>query len=158
MITVTSNIKEVLQAQLDKIRELKNNPNPIMRTVALTVLPEMRRRIHVDGKDSSGNAIGTYSPGYMRMRTGKSKTGPRHNRTSDPKVILSLTRQMENDMVVVPTPRGYGIGYNNPLNFKKAGWNEETYKKKILTKLTDQELELAVTTAQEFTPEYLKTL
>lgn len=195
MINYNSNIAVVIKAKLAQIQALKDNPDPILRTVALAVLPELRQRVHVEGKDSSGGQIGTYSPGYMKIRTGdfqnagkndsgfntkgknsifstktqqpiKVKPGkqtagslrPRYNRTSDTKVILSLTRQMENDMSVVATGKGYGIGYNNPDNLKKARWNEATYKKKILTKLTKEEIALAKKTAIEFTLEYLKTL
>jgi len=77
---------------------------------------------------------------------GEEKVGtarPNYNRTADTKVILSLTRQMENDLSVVETSGGYGIGYLNPDNLKKARWCEETYKKKILSKLTTEEIELA---------------
>lgn len=206
MITVTSNIQVVLKAKLEQIQALKNNSDPILRTVALAVLPELKHRVHVQGKDSSGGEIGTYSPGYMKVRTGnytdgaKYKKGekagqfkdrkkkgeagvftdrtirlnknvgvftgeekvglnrPVYNRSTDTKVIGSLTRQMENDMNVVDTATGYGIGYLNPDNLKKAVWLDETYNKKILTKLTDGERELARKTAQEFLPEYLKQI
>jgi len=199
MIKFESNIEVIIQAKLEQIQALKNNPDPILRTVAFAVLPELKHRVHIEGKDSSGSQIGTYSPGYMVIRTGSfknaekftkgknkgalknsgkfteqsislnKKTGvfntdkvgtarPRYNRDSDSKVILSLTRQMENDLSVVATPVGYGIGYLNPLNLKKARWCEETYKKKILSKLTPDEIKLATTTAREFLPGYLKTI
>lgn len=198
MISVTTNISVVIKAKLEQIQALRNNPDPILRTVALAVLPELKHRVHVEGKDSSGAQIGTYSPGYMAVRTGTFKnserftkgankgqvknagtftdatirlnkdngvfTGedkvgkarPKYNRSSDTKVIFSLTRQMENDMSVVQSGNGYGIGYLNPENFKKAIWCEENYKKKVLTKLTTDEVELAKKTAIEFLPEYLK--
>jgi len=206
MINYSSNINIVVKAKLEQVKALKDNPDPILRTVAMAVLPEMKHRVHVEGKDSNGSQIGTYSHGYMVVRTGNyqdgakyvkgekkgqykeikkagdagkfvdrirlsnkeygtftgyEKTGqnrPVYNRSSDTKVILSLTRQMENDMTIVPTGRGYGIGYLNPDNLKKARWCEATYKKKILTKLTKGEVDLAKKTAQEFLPEYLKTL
>lgn len=206
MIEIKSNIKVIVQGKLDQIRELKRNPDPIIRTVALTVMSALKKRVHVDGLDATGSKIGTYSKGYMVVRTGNFKnadryqrgartgqnknagvftkkgstfftqqdeetvTGkkafvkienqriprPKYNRTSDTSVILSLTRQMENDLSVVATGTGYGIGYLNPFNMQKAMWCEETYKKKILSKLTIGELELAQTTAQEFTAQYLK--
>lgn len=189
MINYNSNISVVIKAKLEQIQALKNNPDPILRTVALAVLPELKHRVHVEGKDSSGGQIGTYSPGYMVLRTGSFKnagkiskgankgklknagtftkgkseekagtTRPQYHRDSDSKVILSLTRQMENDLSVVATGNGYGIGYLNPDNLKKARWCEETYRKKILSKLTKEEIVLAKKTAVEFTPEYLKTL
>jgi hypothetical protein len=208
MIEYSSNMKEVIQEKLAQLKALKDNPDPILRTVALTILPELKKRVHQDGKDSAGNQIGTYSPGYMKVRTGNYKNSgrisrgknkgklkdagmitkrgyrkftqedaetvsserkflktehegvarPRYNRTGDTKVILSLTRQMENDTSVIQTDTGYGIGYLNPLNYQKALWCEETYKKPILTKLTDEENDLAQTTAREFTTEYLKAV
>jgi phage gpG-like protein len=56
---------------------------------------------------------------------------PRFNRTSDTKVVISLTRQMENDFSVIATSKGYGLGYKNPENALKVDYVEETYKKKI---------------------------
>lgn len=198
MINYSSNIEVVVNKTLDKIKELQNNPDPLLRTIALTVMPELKHRVHVDGKDSDGNQIGVYSPGYMKLRTGAYKNSPRvsrgknkgkvqdagrytkgtntkvfgtvveetskagfprpdYHRGPDTKVILSLTRQMENDLNVVATENhGYGIGYLNPENFKKSQWCEETYKKPILSKLTSGEIELSQQTAEEFTADYLK--
>lgn len=208
MINYNSNINVVVKARLEQIQALRNNPDPVLRTVALAILPELKHRVHVEGKDSAGGQIGTYSPGYMVLRTGAFEnadkfskgarkgalknagkftkrgytkftqedeetvsgkrafaklgdnggTRPKYNRTADTKVILSLTRQMENDLTVVATGRGYGIGYLNPENLKKARYCELTYKKKILTKLTKGEIDLARKTATEFLPEYLKQL
>lgn len=190
MIEVQSNIAEVIGIKLGQIRELKNNPDPVLRTVALAVLPELIVRVHQKGKDAEGGQIGTYSPGYMKVRTGnypgteyrkgakkgqnrekktagqagtftrgpgKGGARPVYNRTADTTVILSLTRQMENDTSVIDTPEGYGIGYTNPENFKKAMYCEETYSKKILSKLTKEEEELAYRTADKFTADYLNT-
>lgn len=199
MIEVTSNISIVVNDLKEKVQQLNDNPDAILRTVALAVLPEMKKRVHVDGKDSTGAQIGTYSPGYMAVRTGNfknagkvsrgankgklkdagkftkgvntkifgtvveesSKVGlnrPKYNRSSDPKIIWSLTRQMENDMSVIATPTGYGIGYLNPENFKKATWLEQRSGKKVLTRLTEGEEELVVTTVENFLPDYLKTI
>lgn len=172
------------QELLAKINALIDNPDQILRQVALAVLPELRHRVHVEGKDSAGNQIGTYSPEYMKLRTGNygnsgrisrgvnkgklkdagkftkglnikvfgtvvqdtPKAGlarPNYHRSSDPKVILSLTRQMENDLSVIESPTGYSIGYLNDFNYQKAIWCEETYKKPILTQLTTDELAYA---------------
>lgn len=179
-----SNVSVIVGQYSKKLIELGNNPDPLLRTVALTVLPEVKSRVHVEGKDSNGNPIGTYSPEYMKLRTGnygnskrlvkgknkgelkdaglitrgdkKGQPRQRYNRTADTKVILSLTRQMENDLSVLPSGNGYGIGYNNPDNYKKSQYNEETYKKKIWN-LTKEEKELAKQTAQQFTNDYLKS-
>jgi hypothetical protein len=191
-----SNVSRIIGQMKAKLISLQANPDPMLRTVALAVLPEVKKRVHIDGKDSSGKQIGIYSPGYMVLRTGAYKnagriskgknkgklkdagtftdrtiqldkntgvfTGedkvgkarPRYNRTSDTKVILSLTRQMENDLSVLPTGNGYGLGYNNPDNFKKSQWNEQTYKKDIW-KLTAEEKELAKKVAVEYVQDFL---
>lgn len=183
MIQYTSNVSVIVGKYRKKLIELGNNPDQLLRTVALAVLPQVKKRVHIEGKDSSGNQIGTYSPGYMKLRTGnygnsgriskgknkgvlknsgvysrgdkKGQPRPKYNRTSDTKVILSLTRQMENDLSALPSGTGYGIGFNNPDNFQKSQWNEETYKKDIW-KLTDDERALAKDTAEQFTDDYLK--
>ena len=198
MINVTSNINIVIQAKLDQIKALAGNPDPVLRTVAMAVLPEVKHRVHVDGLDSTGAQIGTYTPEYMVVRTGAYKNAdrktkginkgdlknsgkhtkglnvrvygtivvdtnkagtnrPAYNRSNDTKVVLSLTRQMENDFTVVQSDTGYGLGYLNPDNYQKALWCEETYKKPILTQLTKEETELATNTAIEFVPEYIKS-
>ena len=202
MIEYSSNMMEIIGQKLAQLQALKDNADPILRTVATTVASEMVHRVHVEGKDSSGNQIGTYSPGYMKVRTGNYKNAekfsrgkskgelknagkytkglnikisgtivldsekkgtarPQYHRDADTKVILSLTRQMESDLTVcetdpIKTENGYGIGYLNHFNYQKALWCEETYKKPILTQLTKEEKELADTTAQNFTTDYLK--
>ena len=199
MIQYNSNVSVIVGQYTQKLIELGQNPDALLRTVALTVLPELKKRVHVEGKDSACNQIGTYSPGYMKLRTGnygnskryakgknkgelkdagvktkqhvatpfgKSKYAvqnieadkiarPNYHRTDDTKVIISLTRQLENDESVLPSGTGYGIGFNNPDNFKKSQYAEATYKKQIW-KLTEEERQLARTTAQQFTDEYLK--
>lgn len=201
MLSVSTNIGVIAKAKLEQIQALQNNPDPILRAVAMAVTPELKERVHIKGLDSNGSPIGTYSAGYMVVRTGnyknsgkndsgyrtkgneaifdvkskkaikvKKKDGetngslrPKYNRTADTKVIISLTRQMENDLAVcenapIKTSTGYGIGYLNPDNRKKADYVEATYNKKILTKLTKEEKELAIKTATEFLTEYLKTI
>jgi hypothetical protein len=119
----------------------------LTRVVASTQFANMKRRIHNEGKDSEGNDIGNYSPGYLKYRQfgfkgktyvrGKNKGQDRGeknkkpNRTSDPKVVLSLTRKMEGDMDFFRIQTGWAIGYKNSQSFDKSQWNEETYKKKI---------------------------
>ena len=158
----------------------------MLREVATTLAAEVRERVHEQGLDSNGQAIGTYSTGYMVKRTGsyknagkndagfatkgsksvfsikkkkavKTKKSKRilYNRTNDTKVILSLTRQMENDFStgaknknVSKISGGYGIGWKNEINFKKAEWNETRYKKKIFN-LTAGEKDLALKLANE---------
>jgi len=63
--------------------------------------------------------------------TGEEKVGTNrinYNRTSDPKVIASLTRQLENSYVIAPQQKSYTIGVATPLSAEKIKWVEETYK------------------------------
>lgn len=136
----------------------------LTKEVATNLMPMIRKRVHVDGLDADGLQIGTYSKGYMKVRTGnypetevtkgknagqfreqkkkgqagvftkgknKGQARPTYNRQNDTKVILSLTSQMEQDMQVMQTDNGYGIGYSNELNYNKAIWNATRYRKDI---------------------------
>ncbi len=176
MIEINSNIREVLTAHINQLQGLVGNEDKVMRGVAAAMTPQLRKRVHVDGKDSSGSPIGTYSPGYMKVRTGNyansgkkdagtNKAGvarPKYNRTADTKVILSLTSQMEQDLAIcektpIKTSNGYGIGYINAENYRKALWCELTYKKPILTQLTTGEKETAIEIAISETDKFLNT-
>lgn len=151
----------------------------MMRTAATTVLGLMKVRVHTEGKDSNGNQIGTYSEAYMKVRTGNfsnstkvtkgkntgklkdagvftnksAKAGsarPKYNRTADPKVIASLTRQMENDEKVIPLGAAhYGIGFSNKHNFDKSQWVEATYQKKIFS-TSEEERDTVIAIAEKF--------
>ena len=119
----------------------------LTRAVASTQFANMKRRIHNEGKDSDGNDIGTYSPSYLKYRQvgykgtvytkgpnkgeSRGEKNKKPNRTSDPKVVLSLTRQMESDMNIFRIQNGWAIGYQTDLSFDKSQWNEHTYGKKI---------------------------
>jgi len=148
-INVTSTITRSTDSVRQRLTELKANPEPVLRMMAMGVLPEMRKRVHVEGKDAAGNRIGEYSTPYLKLRQDK------YNRTADPKVVLSLTRQMEQDLTIVELNPGYAIGYINEANFRKATWLEEKYKKEILTALSEREQELATAVAEEYIDELL---
>lgn len=77
--------------------------------------------------------------------SGEEKVGtnrPNYNRSDDPKVVISLTRQLENDYGVEPTERGYGIGFKNKHNYDKSQWVQQLYRKRIFD-LTESEIEYA---------------
>lgn len=162
-----SNAQEVIKVLGDKLLSLAQT-DQLVRTCATTALGMMKMRIHEQGKDANGNQIGTYSKRYMAVRTGafvnakrvtrgkntgklkdagifskgsnKGNARPRYHRTSDTRVILSLTRQMENDMKVIAIQHGrYGIGYSNTFNFQKSQWNEARYKKPIFSLSADEQ-------------------
>jgi hypothetical protein len=100
---------------------------------------------------------GTFTDRTIRLNkktgvfTGEEKVGkarPNYNRGSDPDVILSLTRQMEQDFVAIAENNEYGLGFNNKHNFDKATWNEEHYKG--VYDLSQHEIELAETTITDY--------
>jgi hypothetical protein len=169
-IKIKTNLSSVTEIFKEKLAIL-NDREYLLRPVAFGVIDLMTKRIHIEGKDSSGGQIGTYSKGYMAVRTGIYKSNevyksgknkgqqkptgvytkgakigekrPSYNRSNDPKVIISLTRQLENDWSVIATTKGYGVGFLNVHNFNKSQWVELTYKKKIFA-LTESEREYAL--------------
>lgn len=170
---------------LDAMKRLMDS-DAVLSQVTTQLVPVMRKRVHEDGQDASGSQIGTYSREYMSVRTGiyksngvyksgpnkgkakpvgvftkgprKGQERPKYNRTGDTKVILSLTRQTENDMKAIPTEIGWGIGYSNEDNYNKIIWNEKRYGKKILTELTEQEDEQVGEIAEEYVNQIIDNL
>lgn len=182
MVTIKLNITPVvnlLQAKLGKLADKEY----LLRPVAFDVIDLMTKRIHIDGIASDGNQIGQYSKGYLALRSGvfqnsdrfkkgtqkgnvknagnhskgasEGKARPSYHRGTDPKVIISLTRQLENDYNIIATQRGYGIGFLNPLNYKKSQWVQATYKKKIFN-LTVSEYQFAINKVNELTTQALQ--
>lgn len=88
-------------------------------------------------KTKAGQA-GVYSKGKN-----KGQPRPRYNRSTDTKVIGSLTREMENDMKVIADGDDVYIGFSNEHNWDKSQWLEETYKKDIwlLTESEDAQVD-----------------
>lgn len=168
-LTIKTNMEQVL-THLGQNIETLFNPEYLLRPVAIELIPMMTERIHGKGQASDGSQIGTYSPGYMKVRTGnfgnsarvsrgknkgkvkdsgaftrgplKGQARPKYNRSADTTIIVSLTRQLENDWSVLETTNGYGIGFTNAFNADKLRWVEEI-KKKLISNLTDKELDYA---------------
>ena len=119
MLTYSSNIQEVFGGIISKLSGFEaGGPenDKVMRGIATAALGLIKNRIHTQGKRADGQPIGQYSNAYLKYRVKKK------NRENDGKVVLSLTRNLENDTQVVATETGYGIGFNNPENVKKADW------------------------------------
>jgi len=179
MIAYNSSGKEVVNILEQDLKSLTAaQGDKILREIAQALTSAMIIRVHQEGKAADGSKIGTYSPEYMKVRTGnypnagtyksgknkgkqknagvytkgkeKGEQRKKYGRTTSTDVILSLTRQMEMDLSAceqnpAKIPNGYAIGYQNDLNFKKLEKHEnENYKKKILTKLSKEEEELAL--------------
>lgn len=129
--------KEKLRNALKKnLEDILGATSVVYRQIALELIPVIHNRIHVQGKAADDREIGDYSLAYIRIRTKKNK------RSADPKVILSLTRQMENDYAVIATSKGWGIGFNNQLNLQKAKWNNKRYDGRPIYDLTAEEVKL----------------
>lgn len=130
MINITPNIKQQFDRLTKKISCVMNKERYEL-IASESILGEVRHRVHIQGLTSNEQPIGTYSTSYLEYRN-KNKRG------KDTKVILSDTRQMENDLSVIVGNKGWAIGYKNSFNAKKAEWNEKHFKKAIF-KLTPTE-------------------
>lgn len=147
MIRIKTNIKQFTEGMEEKFA-LLSNPEYLLRPVMFGLVDLMTKRIHIDGQAADGGAIGSYSTGYMRTRA---KAGRQEGR----KVVISLTRQLENAWSVEATQKGYGIGFINDFNYNKSQWVEETYKKPIF-KMTDTEQAYALEYINDLVNEALK--
>jgi len=134
MITIKTNIPGFTQSMLNKIEKLRDRET-MLRPIATELIPLMTERIHQNGEDKDNQAIGTYSKGYLKFRQ-------KNKRNADPKIIVSLTRQLENDWSVIATEKGYGIGFLNSFNLQKARWVEAVKHSKIF-QLSASELQYA---------------
>jgi hypothetical protein len=68
-IEVTSNLTEVSDRIKKHFQDIAN-VDIVARLIATTILGMMKVRIHKNGLASDGARIGTYSKGYMKVRTG----------------------------------------------------------------------------------------
>ena len=130
-MTYSTNLPTVLKTVTDKLSALQINQ--MMREQAYSLIAVMKDRIHVQGKDSSGAQIGTYTPAYIKY------TRAKKNRGTDNKVILSLTRQLESGYEPREIPNGYAICLRTDEDMQKARWCEETYKKPIFKPTAEEE-------------------
>lgn len=147
---INSNFGQIGKAIAEKLKTLQN-PEYLLRPVAFGLIDKMTQRIHVDGKASDESAIGNYSNGYLAQRQ-----RPPYNRTADRKIIVSLTRQLENDWSVIATDKGYGIGFKNAFNLQKARWVEENKGRKIFN-LSPSEQKYMIDYLNELTADALGT-
>jgi len=109
---------------LDKLGKATNQSSvdTLLRSIATSLLPEIRFRIHNKGLKADNSAIGTYTPEYLKRRI-------KNGKTASPKIILSYTRQMQNDFKVIPLQGSYGLGFSNPDDTNKAEWAQERFGK-----------------------------
>lgn len=120
----------------DLVKTIDVGGADISRAMANGVITEMHGRIFDDGKATDGSQIGMYSSRYLRLRQKK------YNRTESSKIVVSLTRKLENNFAVVEAGEFYGIGVIDQEDADKMGYVEEM-KEKSIADLTDDELEIA---------------
>ncbi len=152
MINIRTNIDTITRRTIAKIADLKDKER-LLRSIAVQLTGDIRHRIHVDGEKSDGEQIGEYSSAYLRLRK-------KNNRGEDKKKILSLTRQMENDLSPFAKGEGYAIGFKNSANAQKAEWMEEqsggTDSKNEIYGLSEKEKETIQIIVSEEVPNILK--
>jgi hypothetical protein len=149
-MNIKTNIGQVSKAIADKLKVLRDKEY-LLRPVSFGLIDKMTRRIHEEGKASDGALIGDYSKDYLKRRQ-----KPPYNRKSDRKIIVSLTRQLENDWSVIATDKGYGIGFKNPFNLKKARWVEQGKQREIFS-LSKEEESYAVEYINELVSDVLNS-
>lgn len=142
-IKINTNIGEV-SARLQKRIEKLKDKDYLIRPLCFDLIDLMTKRIHYDGKAADETDIGTYNTEYLKLRQKK------YQRDSNQKVIVSLTRELENDWSVIATAKGYGIGFKNVFNYQKAAWVEDA-KRKVIFKLTKTENKYAIDFINEMT-------
>lgn len=181
MITITTNIGIVVGGLNAKLKAAGVEggifKDKMVRAVASSVGGYVKRRVHQEGLNASGTPIGSYSAQYLKLRQAK------YNRTSDSKVIFSLTRQMENDFSVVAanpikTATGYGLGFKSNAIYtpKPSGKTKRKTSGKTRTisnaqkaeflerrfgsvyKLTDKEKVLVKQLAQGYADQFIRDL
>lgn len=142
VINIISNIGEVTSEMKERLGVL-SDPEKLLRPIAFDIIDMMTARIHLEGRASDGGAIGTYSDDYLALRQRKYK------RSGDTKVIVSLTRQLENDWSVIATEdNGYGIGFKNSHNYDKMRWVEQMKGKAIANLSPDEVTEVETMVAE----------
>lgn len=102
--------------------------NKVLRQAVIITVPEMKRRIQNDGKNSQGvkmrtkssQKYGAYSKAYGRFRNKKGR--------QTAIVDLTFSGAMMDSLKAGPTgANSYGIGFLGPDEFKKAGYNEGNF-------------------------------
>jgi hypothetical protein len=175
MIGFDSNLQSVMTRISTALQSI--DTEKMTEEMATSVAGMMRKRIHEQGKASDGSGIGTYSPGYMKVRTGsfgnsgtykrgknagnpknsgtyargknRGNPRPKYNRSANTDVILSLTREMENDFGAFKSDGGnWSIGFVR--NSRKDGGEfkhsdiaknaeDELYKKPVYSLSKDEQ-------------------
>ena len=150
MLRIESNMDVVVSKLATSMSKI--DIDKMTRLQASSLMAMIRKRVHVEGKASDGSAIGNYSKSY------KERVRPKHGRKEGYKVVLSLTRAMENGMVLYPIPNGTGIGYVTKELLQKAKWQEKRacYGSRPIWSPTEEEREMVLKIGQNYINEHLR--
>lgn len=149
MLEISSNGGAVLAAigvQMRSLAEANGAAHDkLTRQVASDLITVMHERIHVEGKNSAGQEMGTYSSSYLKRRQAAGLSGN--------KVILRFEGQLEKLTIVGGSGGNYEIGWISGNNLEKAKWMEEKYG--TIYQPTAEEQAHAVAVAEDFLNIYL---
>lgn len=150
MLRIESNMDVVVSKVTAAMSEI--DIDKMTRLQASSLMAMIRKRVHVDGNASDGSPIGNYTKSY------KERIRPKHGRKEGYKVVLSLTRAMENGMVLYPIPNGTGIGYLTKELLQKAKWQEKRacYGFRPIWTPTKEEREMVLKIGQNYIEQHLK--
>jgi len=127
MITITTNFDEVIAGLTAKLNMLDGQR--ICMAMAMGVIEPMRKRIHQDGIDADSNQIGTYSEGYMKVRTGNYS-----NKDSKSRSGYFTKRGVLSD---IETHRVVKYEKSKPKERKRPNYNRDA-DNKVVASLTRQ--------------------
>lgn len=150
MIQINTNMVEVASKLQGKLSAI--DVDKMTRLQAATLMAQMRNRIHVEGLASDGMPIGSYSKGYLKY------TRPKYGRMEGAKVVLSLTRTMENSMILFPIANGTAIGYSTAEQLQKARWQEKrpAYGSREIFSPTEEERNLVIEIGKNYIKKHLQ--
>lgn len=124
------------------------NTEKLTRTVAVSMLTVISKRIFMQGLNANGQRIGTYNPDYYKQRLKK------YGR-SNKNITFIASGHMANDFStgVTPTKDGYGMGFaensdEGLSHYQLAGFLEERFG--FVWSMTAQEEEQAFDIAEQF--------
>lgn len=149
MLRIETNMDVIVDKVAFKMSSI--DIDKMTRLQATSLMAKMRKRIHVEGKASDGQPIGSYSQSYLKY------VRPKYGRKEGSKVVLSLTRAMENGMILFPITNGTAIGYATPELFQRAKWQEKrsAYGKRAIFSPTSDEKALVQEIGNNYIKEHL---
>lgn len=155
-----NSIGAFFKQQLRNLNEA-TQADKVLRTAAVSIVPEIKQRIQQQGQKADGSQIGEYGNFIIKPAFGKAKsfftkkqlkkvtkdTGYKDLRRIRGLQVDYVDLTFSGDMLrsLKPTPidrNSYGIAFLSPGENKKAGFNERRYG--AIFDLTKQELKVSL--------------